>query len=160
MVDSISRQRGYGSEPVAQVFKGVSIGDIHNPNIRKNLYVVYVKFMHGDADGYETEECEFQLGDEEHMLEFLNFLALCSVKYPHGKGGCDDYTRVPGYNRWVESYEYDEDEMSEEEFEALADNQILEWPFWEGEYCASYDGAHVVFFNEEGIRHSVNLIEA
>lgn len=170
MLDAISKRYSYNRQKpqVADVITGVTIGGTYNPYQRANVYVVAVRFMHGDADGYETEECEFALGDEERMLEFLNFLSRCSVRYCNGKGGRDSYNDVPGYSRWVEDEEFNEDDwedLDDEELEAKreefeesgTDDQILSWPFWEGEWCASYDGAHVVFFDENGTQKTVKM---
>lgn len=169
MIDRIIKQYSRSREkPVAEVITGVTIGDTYNPYGRSSVYVVTVSFMHGDADSYDSEECVFQLGDEERMLEFLNFLARCAVRYCNGKGGYDTYSDVPGYSRWVEDADFNEDDyedLDDDEFEAKrkefeeggSEDQILNWPFWEGEYCASYNGAHVVFFDENGIQKSVSM---
>lgn len=168
MLDNITKQYAYGKKPVADLITGVHIGEIHNPDTLAEMYVVYVRFMHGDADSYDTEEVYFALGDEERMLEFLNFLSRCSVRYCNGKGGRDSYNDVPGYSRWVEDEDFNEDDwedLDDEELEAKreefeesgTDDQILHWPFWEGEWCASYDSAYVVYFNEQGIRHTVKM---
>ena len=170
MIDRIIKQysRSRGEKIVADVITGVTIGDTYNPYGYKNVYIVTVSFMHGDADSYESEECGFLLGDEERMLEFLNFLARCAVRYCNGKGGRDSYNDVPGYSRWVEDADFNEDDwedLDDEELEAKreefeesgADDQILNWPFWEGEWCASYNGAHVTFFDENGVQKSVSM---
>lgn len=168
MIDRIIKQYSRGEKPVAEVITGVTIGDTYNPYGYKNMYVVTVSFMHGDADSYESEECGFLLGDEERMLEFLNFLARCAVRYCNGKGGRDSYNDVLGYSRWVEDCDFNEDdwedlddeelEAKREEFETFGpDDQILNWPFWEGEWCASYNGAHVTFFDENGAQKSVSM---
>jgi len=160
MIDTIARNYA-NRNATADVITGITIGDTYNPYGYKNVYVVTVSFMHGDADSYESEECGFLLGDEERMLEFLNFLARCAVRSTSG-GGRDSYNDIEGYSRWVEDEDIDEwdeegNERTEEEMEALRDDQILSWPFWEGEWCAVYNGAHVVFFDENGTQKTVTM---
>lgn len=159
MLDTIARNYA-NRNAAADVITGVVIGDTHNPYGYKNVYVVSVNFMHGDGDSYETEECGFLLGDEERMLEFLNFLSRCSVRDTSRHR--DSYNDIEGYSRWIEDEDIDEwdeegEERSEIEMDALRDDQILRWPFWEGEWSADFNGAHVVFFDENGVQKTVKM---
>lgn len=163
MTSKIEKKYSYGTGAKSpEVFTGVQIGAIHNPNTHKSVFVVHARFMHGDADGYETEEAVFDGNDELRMVEYLNFLSRCSVRYPHGKGGCDGYDNVIGYQKWVEGDIPDEDDYTEEEINKINEEYegILSWPRWEGEYIASFDSAWVVYYDEAGIQHSVEMIEA
>lgn len=160
MLKNIQRQYSGFDKIAAEVITGVEIGETYNPYGRANEYAVYVSFMHGDGDSYETEECSFVKGDEENLLAFLNFLCLCAVRKT-GRGR-DSYDDIEGYSRWVEDADIDEwddegNERTEEEMEALREYQILTWPFWEGEWCATFNAAHVVFFDENGTQKAVRM---
>ena len=156
----------YNQNVVTPVFTGIEIGETYNPYGRTSEYVVYVSFMHGDGDSYETEECAFAADDEERLLEFLNFLSRCASRDVSRHR--DSYKDIPGYSRWVEDEDFNEDDyedLDEDELEAKREefeeeggtDQVLNWPFWEGEYCAAYNGAHVVYFDEHGNQKTVKL---
>lgn len=131
---------------VAKKLTNISIGD-KAPIQHWDTFVIRITFMHGDADGFETEEVSLSEADE--VIELLNFLERCKVRYPHGKGGSADYTDVEGYSRFVE-HEGDEDED-------IRPITQIEWPYEDGEWCSSFYKYTISYFNKEGQEMQVKL---
>lgn len=134
---------------VAKKVANLSIGEQSLVKYRDS-FVIDIKFMHGDADGYEYERVVMSEADE--VMELLNFLERCAVRYPRGKGGCDDYTDVEGYSRFVEHY--DDEEEEDEDFRPITQ---ISWPYWDGQYCSSYKGYTVSYFDQDGKEFQVKL---
>lgn len=168
-IDQIAKQYSYGRPLVSPNIVAVSVGEAHNPNERFNVFVARATFMFGDADGYETVELEFSQNQRQSLVDFLNFCSRCSIRYPNGKGGYDDYKDVLGYYRWVADEEMDEDDLADmivdlEETGELHLNQPVDgeptfyWPMEDGEWVSSFDSVEVVFYDEVGLMRSVALV--
>ncbi len=143
--------------------------------MHQDVYVVVVEFMFGDADGKELVELEFSPDHMDELIEFLNFCSLCAVRYPHGKGGYDAYTDVPGYFTWViddvDCDDLDEEDANvgldpdrialelkiQEEYQAKGVPVLDYWPCQEGEYPASFKCAHVVYYDKLGHPKAVTM---
>lgn len=133
---TIYRQRGFAG-PVE--YKSAVIG----PKITEhhNKYKVHVTFMEGDADGWQHENVFFKLGDEEDLLDFVNFLARAAVKYPHGKGGYEGYEDVEGYEKWTNHPKYQ-----------------FHWArCYDGEVVCEFESMDVTFFDDNGSEFKVAL---
>lgn len=68
----------------------------------KDVFVLEVQYMHGDADHYTNDEYHYI--DHTLLLEHANFLEVCKKKFSHGMGGNDGYWDVPGYELYGEDY--------------------------------------------------------
>ena len=64
----------------------------------KNTFVLVIEFMHGDADGYSTEE--YHYSTPLQAVGCIEFYERCIEKYPHGMGGNDGYWDVKGYKEF------------------------------------------------------------
>lgn len=130
----INRARGFtGPVEFSQVIIGSKIVE-HN-----NKYKVHVTFMEGDADGWQHEYVFFKLGEEAELLDFMNFLSRCSVKYPHGKGGYDGYDDVEGYEKWTEHPKYE-----------------FTWGrCYDGEVVCEFESVEVTYFDDNGSEFKV-----
>lgn len=138
---NISRSRRTAEAPV---FSGLVVGPIIDNPIEQ--YKVVITFMENDADGWPTQTITFNKGEEADLTDMMNFLARCSVAYPRGKGGYDNYKHVEGYERWV----VDEDFSEEEQKDAC-----IEWAYWDYEFCCCFESVLVTYFDENGVEREV-----
>lgn len=140
---NISRTRRKVEAPV---FSGLQVGKtVLNPICQ---YKVVVTFMENDADGYPTQTVIFKKGEEADLIDFMNFMARCSIEYPHGKGGLDDYSHVEGYDKWIVNQNMEEDDQP---------MACLEWAYWDYEFCCSFESVLVTYFDEMGYEHEVGF---
>lgn len=113
-------------------------------------YVVSVKFMHGDADFFETKEVVFPTNKKERLLEFLNWL-------PYAEH-CDGANDCHNYNKFADAFEY-EDECEEQgiEFEFYGfDNG---WPIdCNTSVTGSLCDISISYFDANGAEFSVSQI--
>lgn len=135
---------------------GIRIGSMVSP---QDKYEVTVKFMEGDADGWQYRTVIFDNKPDhiDHMMEFLNFLTRCAAAYPHGKGGCDGYDHLEGYERFVDS-DCDHD-MFYEDCLKYEYTQVMNWPLVDWEYITSFESAKVHYYNASGQKFAVNLLD-
>lgn len=154
MIQKIQCPR-YRSSVVETNITGIRLGQSNGP---RDKYEVVVKFMEGDADGWQYRRILFnnKPSHTNHMIEFLNFLTRCSVSYRNGKGGCDGYEGVEGYGRFVDS-EMSGDHTDYSEFEKYG-TAVMDWPLVDWEYITSFECAEVFYYNVDGLRHHVDLL--
>lgn len=156
MIQKIQRPR-YRSPVVEQNITGIRLGKSNGP---RDKYEVVVKFMEGDADGWQYRHIIFdnKPSHTDHMIEFLNFLTRCSVAYRNGKGGCDGFEGVEGYSTFVD-VELSGEEIDYSEFEKYG-TAVMDWPLVDWEYIADFECAEVFYYNVDGLRHDVDLLTA
>lgn len=77
-------------------------------------YVIYLTFMHGDADYYSYEELRYETTEE--MIEMYNFLVRCYNHFPHGMGGDDGYWDVEGYEALTDAEQAEDGRWYDEFF--------------------------------------------
>ena len=135
---------------IAPIVSGIRVGTQCSP---VNMYEVQVEFMEGDADGYKTHTIMFKNDGKatDHMIDFLNFLGRCVVAYPNGKGGCDDYTHVDEYSRFI-CDELDDHMVYDPEY-----TEVTSWHTHDG-YTSSFKSARVFFYDSDGRKFYVNMI--
>lgn len=98
----------------------------------KSVFQVIVNFMHGDADG--DSQIDFFFNTKEEVLELINKLDALRDKH--------------GY------YDPSDDDA------ALGLDIIADWPydmFSDGERYASYRGTEVFWYDENHVKHNVNV---
>lgn len=111
-----------------------------------DTFVVEIKVMHGDADGYNTFEVgPFLAGVENLALTSLvETLDRMSVAFPNGRGASDSYNSVEGFDTWFGWEETDN---------SIVDSMLLPyvggWPHdVTYEECeASLDDFQVVYYD-------------
>lgn len=147
--------------------KVTSIEIVEKPILKyQNCFVATFTYMQGDGDGYPFEEIVFkQDSHPEKIIDFLNFALACSRKYPSGKGGCDHYQDVPGYEYWVEwsdDYEHGKCSVTDQLIAKYGDckenMEYLSWDMEDGEYYSSFESVSVSWFDEKGVEHAVNIV--
>lgn len=124
--------------------------------VKTNKYELQVKYMFGDADGYDTETYYFPKDQEPHMIGFINFVLRCMSAYPSGMGGSDDFTHVEGYNTYVPNYDIDEDDPDAQD-EALI--VMEDWPNQEYAGIGAPDTITLFFYDEDGVKRKVEMNE-
>ena len=155
MIKKIQRPRYRCSPVVENNITGIRLGQSNGP---RDKYEVVVKFMEGDADGWQFRHITFDNtpAHTDHMVEFLNFLSRCSVMYRDGKGGTDGFGEVEGYDRFIDSELYAES-IDYSEVEQYG-TQVMDWPLVEGEWITDFESAEVFYYNASGLRHNVELL--
>lgn len=68
------------------------------------VYQVYFRYMHGDADGYETK-LVLQTGNIIDVFASIFVYHSYANLYPNGRGGSDDYPVI--WEALVEEWPYD-----------------------------------------------------
>lgn len=118
--------------------------------VPKNKYKVSVDFMFGDADGDATEEVlvDDNQDNKDELERFIKCLIMCNAAYPHGRGGYDNYNRVPDYDRYF-SEDWDEDQP-----EPSIYCQHPWDPAGDG-IQSSFSGFSITHFDESGIERQV-----
>jgi len=138
----------------------------------KNKYKFVIELMGGDGDAYFHPEVLVDK-DNPYLDRFLKFLDNCKKKYPHGKGGDDNYNDVEDYWLFVECDEYPEEieengvwrETTQEDwdsFDSELNNCGIQFE-WENSYEyfgeSSYRNVTVSYFDENGIEYECKIIE-
>jgi hypothetical protein len=127
----------------------------------RDAFVVEVKVMYGDADGYGNFEIGPFARDEDEAL-LGDFVTLCKgmdEAYKYGRGGDDDYNHVPGFNEWFDS----ENHLTEEQWDALPKKQqelCWDWPRDpQGDGIqSSFEKYEVFYYDETGVKFDVKVI--
>lgn len=133
--------------PDTEVYTDIVIGKQASRTKHRNKFVVTIQFMYGDADGSGTEIVVFKETEKPLVIEFLNFLARCGNAYPGGRGGCDDYNHVEGWDKWCSG-------------ECEENIPQLDWqgdPACDGAQ-ASFRGATMFWYNSEGVPFLCDLV--
>lgn len=79
-------------------------------------FEVVVHQMHGDTDGYTSLTVGPFFEDEMDILQdLIETLDRMKARYPHGRGGNDDYYDVEGFTRW-----FDPDDATDEDYARVA----------------------------------------
>ncbi len=116
---------------------------ITNPLSAKNpqdAYILYVKLMHGDADGSSMIQFgpfandEFELAGLEAILKAV--LAIEKATEASGLYEPSDFEAIKGFDLLSESWEYDQ----------TCDD-----------YLASYDGHWLRYFDKNGVEHQTTV---
>lgn len=123
-----------------------------------SIYEVEIDLMHGDADYYEKMCISGIKEEEENLLEnLITTLKLMEKEYPNGRGGGDNYNNVPGFNEW---FCYEGLSNSEREnLDKRIDELYRDWSYSEYGSQASLDGYKVYFFDENGKKYEVMIIQ-
>lgn len=137
-----------------KVINSIRLGDMNRQPL--DCYEVKITFMEGDADGYQYKTIRFKNDGKQtdHMIEFLNFLARCSVAYPNGKGGYDGFDHVDGYEKFVDWEFCDTDYDYDPKY-----TQLMNWPrFYDGDCSTDFECAEVFYYNPQGVKFKVELV--
>lgn len=124
-----------------------------------DCFVIEVKGMYGDADGYGSLSYgPFHHTEQELMTSFIEFLDRMAAAYPHGRGGYDDYYHVEGFKEWM-----DADSLTQEEYDALPKRIKELSQYWLNEpqgdgMQASYNGFKVFYYNPYGVKYDVEVV--
>lgn len=126
-------------------------------------YVVEIKTMYGDADGYgKITVGGFKEGEDEDLLnEFLDLCERMETFYPNGRGGEGDYDQVEGFEKWFKSYDLDPedwDAMTEREKRLYGDNEWEDDPNGYGDQ-ATYCDAKVYWYSYTGAKYNVDIVK-
>lgn len=143
-------------DKVAQI-DSLTVGAKVSKPIKTNQYELIVKWMFGDADTYETDVFHVMKHDEELLIGFINFLLRCMAAYPGGMGGSSDFQHVEGFTTYVVNYDIDEDDPDAQDESTI----FLEegWPHQEYAGVGSPDTVSLCFYDENGIKHKVEMNE-
>lgn len=122
-------------------------------------YVVEIKTMYGDADGYGKVivggfKKDF---DENLMIDLLKTCERMEKAYPNGRSGYDSYNHIEGFNRWFNIEDLDEDI-----WESLSEHEQNFTGDWESEpgydECqASYYDYSIFYYDDLGFKYEVNV---
>lgn len=123
-----------------------------------DCYVVEIKTMYGDADGYgKITVGGFRKGEDEDLLN--EFLDLCERMENCSDG--DSYDQIEGFEKWFESYDLepeDWDAMTEREKKLCGDNEWEDDPNGYGDQ-ATYSGAKVYWYSYTGAKYNVDIVK-
>lgn len=152
----------------------------------RDAFVVHIRVMHGDADGYDT----FQVGpfdastDKEALKSLLRTLKAMDDRYPRGRGGGDEYSYnyVPGFEGWFgtsyantkEEYEKNcwakvpyADFAPQRAYAEQVYSKLKNYSDWPSDISmgggfdlhneASLDKFSVVYYSDEGVQHNVSV---
>jgi hypothetical protein len=100
----------------------------------KNVYLLDIKLMHGDADAYTHLELEFIEKEKHELIAILDILSQLGGHQNYRK-----YHNVQGFDELL-YYDWDLDSTCD------------------GMYLASYDGYKLYYFNEDGEKFNVKVI--
>lgn len=110
-------------------------------------YKFNIKFMIGDADGYEYA-LVYVDEDDTKLIPFIEFLNRCKDAYPHGRGGGgrDEYDHIEGFNDFVEGGENVEESI------------YFCWPYdTYGDCQTTLWSYELTYFDHDGIEHVVEI---
>jgi len=153
MADTFTRH--YHTDNVVRI-DSVTPGSKISTPVKTNKYELQVKFMFGDADGYDTETYYFSENDETHMIGFINFILRCMSAYPSGMGGSDDFTHVEGFDTYVTDYDIDEDDEDAQDESLVV---MEDWPNQEYMGVGAPDTITLFFYDENGVKRKVEMNE-
>lgn len=151
----------------------------------RNIYQINVEFMFGNYDGEETlnfyyTKEEYETNPKE-LHEFIKHIQSCIAIDSKGRGGFRSSneaikwyglgldwrsTFIPAY-KWgkycEDSYNgwYDEDEIEFDKIDKLDKNSkfLYSIPAYDDGWYGSYENIEILYYNEEGNIHNVNIIE-
>lgn len=150
----------------------LKIGKPVQKQLHRNLYRMRVKFMEGDADGYEHIDIHFsqkRLENEIFNKElelYINTLKKALIKDSHGRGGYDnfedmveDFYRDKNLYRFF--YNYNENlENEEDEVELSPCEELVQYfPSEEHGFLHSFNGLVITYFDNEGVEYEVLNID-
>lgn len=114
-----------------------------------NKYKIYIEFMTGDADGYESLTLFVSKSHEKDILKLLEFLERCAKAYPYGRGSKDTYNHVEGWNYFC----------GHSPTSDYSQTCSFSWPIEiYGEFQCTYEKVIVTFFDKNGIEHETKII--
>ena len=132
----------------------------------KDCFAFEVEVMYGDADGYGLVEISGFKRDCEkskaHMESLVETLEAMRAAYPNGRGGCDTYNHLKGFQKWF-SGEIPDD--FEEEYESLLEwEQKFYWNDWPRDPSgdgiqSSFEDYSIFYYDEFGSKHEVKVIK-
>ena len=106
---------------------------VNNPKLK---YVIEVKTMEGDADGYNKFDIGFDSKDLDEVKKVICYCEVLLRQYPNGRDGYDTYNSLDFF-----SYYFDAD-----------------WNYaYDGEIQDSMDGYKVWYYDETGEKFSVQI---
>lgn len=139
--------------------------------IPKNQYKFRIDLMGGDADADFVEKVMVD-ADNPYLDRFITFLENCKKKYPHGKGGYDDYNDVEDYwlfcsDEYPDEFEIDGQIVDDENIiHKYIDDEMEKCGIgfeWKSNYeyfgISSFEDYTVTYFDENGVEYKVNKQE-
>lgn len=115
-------------------------------------YKLYISFMEGDADGYQTKVVKFNEGDIESLKATIMAVARCNAAYPNGMGGYDEYFGLPEYDAF-----FDED-ADEDIIDKYNPARIyIEHPRDCNYLSTSFDGYSLIHFDENSNETQIEI---
>lgn len=76
----------------------------------KSKYVIDVRTMEGDADGYNNFDIIFDEKDIEELKKVIIYCEVLERQYPNGRGGYDTYNSLDFFSYYFDAkwnYAYD-----------------------------------------------------
>lgn len=132
----------------------------------KDSFVVKIKVMHGDADGYSELEVSGFRGNCQksklHMEDLIQTLKEMEAEYPHGRGGFDTYDHLEGFPKWFGGEILDEHRDWYEDLEDWEQKMYWsDWPLSPDGYGtqASFESYSVYYYDENGVKYYVEVEE-
>jgi hypothetical protein len=118
----------------------------------KNTYELVINFMEGDADDYHKSVVMIKEEHIDHLKDLLDVVIRCNNAYQHGRGGCDEYNHIEGYNKY-----FSVEDLSEEEYDKLTEifkskhhnDSLIDHPYDSNSDCHdSFDGYELYYYDE------------
>lgn len=129
---------------------------IGNPTQKPKIADIFrfkVSYMHGDADGYNTENFDVAASDMEMVINYITFFVNLSSNRYGNRGDMPRYRDWGNIDRLYYKIfggdpEYTYDDMRE---------MVISDHTSDHEYAAAVDGFDVFYFDNDGIEHVVNV---
>lgn len=98
----------------------------------KNIYLLDIEMMHGDADAYTHLEFKFEDADKNELIVILDILGQL-IPWE-----CERYHKIQGFSELLQD-DWDSDATCEE-------------------FLASYAGYELYYFNQDGEKFNVKVV--
>lgn len=122
-------------------------------DVRDERQMFNVKMYFRDKFSDKTIELEipavnFDSASAE-VERLISFLDIAVARYPHGKGGLDDFRDIPDYYRY-----FGEEEEGAEFYDSFGTDPIW-WPAHEGEYPMNIEKYEIVYTDRTNSKFNV-----
>lgn len=115
----------------------------------KNVYMLKIEYMHGDADAYTDEEYEFKSTDEDIVLLKKAYIFAREMVKRQQNGY---FTQ----RREVSAFVQEQDEDLRPIAEDLVKNDCTDQSY---DNMAALQHAHITYFDANGIEYQVRAVE-